>query len=46
MLERLQIQVVWVSVSGMAQDTRGLFQRVDLDSLKFIEVGFAPVGKP
>lgn len=38
-LEKLRISVEWVPVPGVAYDTKGLFDRVGLESLRFIEVG-------
>lgn len=38
----LGVPVEWVSVADVAHDTKGLYQRVGLESLKFIEAGFAP----
>jgi endo-1,4-beta-xylanase len=39
--ESLKIPVSWVSVPGIGHDTKGLYERVGLESLKFIEEGFA-----
>jgi enterochelin esterase-like enzyme len=37
LLEKLSIPISWISVPGVGHDTKGLYQRVGLDSLKFIE---------
>ena len=39
---KLKIPVDWVPVAGVAHDTRGLYVRVGLESLKFIEAGLTP----
>lgn len=40
--DELDVKVDWVSVAGVAHDTKGLYGRVGLESLKFIERGFDP----
>jgi len=45
LLATLRIAVDWVSVPGVAHDTTGLYRRVGLESLKFIERGFASRGQ-
>lgn len=40
LLGKLGIAVDWVPVSGVAHDTRGLYRRVGIESLKFIEGTF------
>jgi endo-1,4-beta-xylanase len=37
----LKVPVSWVSVPGVAHDTKGLYERAGLDSLKFLEAGFS-----
>lgn len=37
----LKVKADWVPVAGVAHDTKGLYERVGLDSLRFIEAGFA-----
>jgi endo-1,4-beta-xylanase len=45
--ESLKIPVEWVPVPRVAHDTKGLYERAGLESLKFIEAGFAqPLGRP
>lgn len=39
--DSLKVPVAWIPVAGVGHDTKGLYQRVGLDSLKFIEEGFA-----
>ncbi len=39
--ETLKVAVTWVPVAGIAHDTKGLYDRAGLESLKFIEAGFA-----
>ena len=39
-LIELGIPVDWVSVPGVAHDTKGLFDRTGIESLRFIEKGF------
>jgi enterochelin esterase-like enzyme len=47
LLEKLQLPFSWVSVPGVAHDTKGLYQRVGLESLKFMEAAFqAPAAAP
>ena len=43
---KLKIPVDWVPVAGGAHDTRGLYVRVGLESLRFIEAGLAPPRPP
>jgi enterochelin esterase-like enzyme len=38
--ETLKIPIDWVSVPGIGHDTKGLYKRAGLESLKFIEEGF------
>ncbi len=45
LLDELKIPVDWVPVAGVAHDTKGLYVRVGVESLKFIEAGFAAAGK-
>jgi enterochelin esterase-like enzyme len=40
--DELKVPVEWVSVEGVAHDTKGLYERVGLESLRFIEQGFDP----
>jgi endo-1,4-beta-xylanase len=42
LLDKLDISVDWVSVPGVAHDTTGLYRKVGLESLKFIERGLTP----
>jgi endo-1,4-beta-xylanase len=39
-LEGLKIPVSWVSIPGVAHDTKGLFDRVGVESLKFMHEAF------
>lgn len=39
LLDELKIPVDWVVVPGVAHDTKGLYVKVGLESLKFIEAG-------
>jgi len=39
---KLKIPVEWVAVAGVAHDTRGLYVRVGLESVQFIEAGLPP----
>jgi endo-1,4-beta-xylanase len=41
-LDELKIKTDWVPVAGVAHDTKGLYDRAGLESLEFIEKGFAP----
>lgn len=41
LLEKLGIAVDWVSVPGVAHDTRGLYRRVGMESLLFLQQSFA-----
>lgn len=41
LLEKLGISVDWVSVPGVGHDTRGLYRRVGMESLIFIQQSFA-----
>jgi enterochelin esterase-like enzyme len=38
----LGLKVEWVAVEGVAHDTKGLYERVGWESLKFLESGFDP----
>jgi enterochelin esterase-like enzyme len=38
----LKVPIQWAPVEGVAHDTKGLYERVGEESLKFIEAGFAP----
>lgn len=40
--DALKVPVSWVPVPGVAHDTKRLYERVGLESLKFIEEGFTP----
>jgi enterochelin esterase-like enzyme len=40
--DQLKVPVEWVSVPDVAHDTKGLYQRVGLESLTFMEKSFAP----
>jgi len=40
MLGRLGVPVDWISVPGVAHDTKGLYGRAGLESLKFLEKRF------
>jgi enterochelin esterase-like enzyme len=40
LLDELKIPVDWVTVPGVAHDTRGLYRRVGVESLRFMEAGF------
>jgi enterochelin esterase-like enzyme len=45
--EALKVPVAWVSVPGVGHDTKGLYERAGLESLQFIEEGFAsPLDRP
>ncbi len=41
LLEQKQIPVSWQTVEGVGHDTKGLYQAVGLESLRFIAAGFA-----
>lgn len=43
-LEGLKIPVSWVSIGGVGHDTKGLFDRVGVESLKFMHEGFGKTG--
>jgi enterochelin esterase-like enzyme len=43
-LEGLKIPVSWVSIPGVGHDTKGLFDRVGVESLEFMHEGFAKDG--
>ena len=40
LLEQMSIPVSWVSVPGLGHDTKGLYQRLGLESLHFIQAAF------
>ena len=40
-LATMNIPVSWVSVPDLAHDTTGLYNRVGLESFKFMQEGFA-----
>ena len=46
LLDRLKIPYSWVSVPGVGHDTKGLYQRVGLESLKLMEAAFQPTAAP
>jgi enterochelin esterase-like enzyme len=41
LLDELKIPVSWVTVPGVAHDTKGLYRRVGLESLRFMDAAFA-----
>jgi acetyl esterase/lipase len=43
-LDSLKIPVSWVSIPDVAHDTKGLFDRVGVESLKFIHAALAQPG--
>lgn len=46
-LDELKVKAEWVPVAGVAHDTQGLYERVGVESLRFIEKGFAmPLERP
>ncbi len=45
-LEGFKIPVSWAPVAGVAHDTRGLYERVGLESLRFLEAGFRDLWTP
>ena len=45
LLAELKIPCDWVSVPGVAHDTKGLFDRVGLESMKFMQAAFDAAAK-
>jgi enterochelin esterase-like enzyme len=45
LLDELKIPVDWVPVEGVAHDTKGLYDRVGVESLKFVEKAYDAAAK-